>query len=312
MNKFKYVEQESLLPKPKLIDPPLRNGLQNRRLLAETELQESQIINWPDIQGNPTDNAHLLAALQNLQPSLGYQPLSPLENLSELSDPDEAVINLGLGPTGENSIWLLRTGGTLTGLLVLAEEGLLMNAKDTLNTAQTGEFIHDGHHLYFTHVSTRRMITLAADPLVASETVQNDTTETEIYSTTIEANILDAGSLLRILMTGHYSNADGSSTFTLKFKVAGTTILSIVSTAASVANAPVFAELLSTVRTDGATGTLWSYLRGLINNVNKDKSVTGTTVIDTTGGLDFTITIQWSATDAGNVFIIDQALLNIN
>lgn len=114
---MKYVEQESLPPIKRLQDPDLRNGLKFARLKEGVE-SGREIILWSDITGNPTDNDDLTAILTSLQPSLGYTPLNRTLNLSDLSDLDRAIENLGLNANGVKDIWLKRAGDTATGLII--------------------------------------------------------------------------------------------------------------------------------------------------------------------------------------------------
>ncbi len=310
---MQYYEQQSLPPREPLKDPELRNGLIARRLQPRTELQGAQIILWNEIEGNPTDNDNLLAALQNLEPSLGYTPLRPSNNLSELTDLNAAMVNLGLSPGGINDTFLRKEGGIMQGLLVLnLAQALLFQSNTNLPTAAKGMLDFDGKHLLFAQGLTRRPLSLLSDPLTSSEDVNNTTTETEIYAAILGANTLDAGTLVKALVCGRYSNTNGTSTFTLRFKVNGITLLSIISTAAAVTNQPFYAELLATIRSIGATGSIFPFIRGSINNVSKDTPGTATSTVDTTSDVTLSVTIQWSATDVGNTFSIDQALLHTN
>lgn len=308
----KYAEQEAFKPRVPLQDPDIRNGLRSPRLKTQTELQDTQVTTWNNIQGNPSDNSELLALLENFEAALGYTPLNPSNNLSELTDIEQAIINLGLFVGGSYDMWLARTGGTMEGQIVLAlTAALQFQANDSLPAGTKGFLDFDGEHLLFTQGEQRRPFLFLSDTITTSQNV-NTTTETEIWTADLDPNTLAVGSFFEADIFGKYSNTDGTSTFTLRFKVAGVTILSIVSTAAIVTNQPVMAKFINTVRSIGASGSFWPYVEAKINNVNKDKPGTGVGAIDTESTQPVSITIQWSATDAGNTFSLDQALLRMN
>ena len=308
----KVVEQESLPQRKPLRDPEFRNGLIAPRLREGTELKDAQLFTWNDIQGNPTDNSDLIALLENFQTSLGYSPLRPSNNLSDLESIDESLENLGLNLGGENDIWLSRGGGAMTNTILLASLRPLMFQPAVLPTEETGLMEYDGNQLYFTPVESRRSILNSSDAFLASVTVANTTTETEVFSSTIGENGLNAGQIIKLLLFGRYSTANGADTVTIRFKVNGSTMLSLVSTAAAVTDAPLFAKFMNTIRVNGATGNFWSYLNGVINNINKHATVTSATSIDTVSEVEVSATVQWSNADAGNTISIDQALLEMN
>lgn len=306
-------ETPSLPEKVPLQDPDLRNGLQAKRLSRTTELPASVITTWPDIQGNPSDNARLLALLTNFQLNLGYIPLSPLRNLEELTDPAQAVSNLGLALGGANDIWLAREGGAMTGLLVLGyRSALQFQASANLALAQQGFQDSDGKHLYFTHVSTRRPHAFLTGGITTAVTVAASTTETDLFSADLDANMLAEGSIFKAALYGRYTNADGAATLTIRFKLNGVTILSVVTTAGAVTDGPLFAEFMNTARAVGASGSIWSYVHALLNNVAKDKPGTAAASIDTTAAITVSATAQWSNNNAGNALSLDQTLLNLN
>lgn len=154
-----YAEQEAFKPRVPLQDPQIRNGLTAPRLKSPTELQETQIVNWNNLQGNPSDNEELLALLTNFQTLLGYIPLAPINNLSELTDTAQALANLGLGLGGINDIFLRKDGGTMTGKIVFSLlSAAQFQANNNLATASTGDMDFDGEKLYFTPDIDRKMI----------------------------------------------------------------------------------------------------------------------------------------------------------
>lgn len=192
--------------------------------------------------------------------------------------------------------WLDIAGGTTTKAPIHIDSGSLKT------TAVSGDIEYDGKNFYATRTSTRRKIALSNDSITSTTTVANTTTETTVFSMSIGANGFAVGDVLRVNMAGFYSTANGVDTFTLRWKIGSTTILSVTSDAANVTNAPFHSELFNTVRTIGATGTLIGHASVIANNVDKDTTNTATTTFDTTATMTFTITVQWSAANASNTF----------
>lgn len=304
------VEMAALPFRKPLQDPQLRNGLAARRLQPQTELQATQTFNWRQIIGNPTDNQNLLAALQNLEPLLGFVPLNPGNNLSELTDLEEALINLGLTDGGINDIFLHTTGGELSGpLRINADQQIILVANEVASLGE-GSFQFDGAQLFFTPSTVRKAVDLVSDVISTTVTVVNTTTETSLFSANITAGTFAIKQLFKIILAGRYSTANGTDQVTIKFKINGTTALSIVTAAGTVTNAPLFFSMHQTIRTLGASGTLWPYLEAVLNSIVTHVPGTAAKTIDTTADVTLSVTAKWSAADAGNTISIDQALLN--
>lgn len=123
----------------------------------------------------------------------------------------------------------------------------------------------------------------------------------------LSANSASVQDILKCYTYGYYSTANGADTFTIRFKIGSTTILSYTSTAANVTNAAWHTLFTSTVRTIGAGGTFIAFAEGNTNSVNTDVTNTATTAIDTTASNTFTVTVQWSNALAGNTLTIQQA-----
>lgn len=304
-----FFEQESLSQKPRIKDPELRNGLKAKRLQPRTELNNAQIITWGEIQGNPTDNDNLVAAFGNLQTALGYTPLDPNNNLSELTNLTEAMMNLGLDLGGVNDIWLHRVGDTMAGTILLAPQRPLKFQAGILPDPELGTMDFDGAQLFFTPSTSRRALEHVSDVADESTTVSNSAIEVPVFSATLDENLFAVSEFFKILLYGRYSTANGSDTVTIRFKVQGSTILSFTTTAASVTDAPLFSEFMVTLRTIGDTGTFWAYLQAVANNINKHTCVTSDQAIDTTAPTDLEVTVQWSNALSGNTLSIDQSLL---
>lgn len=179
---------------------------------------------------------------------------------------------------------------------------LKLTAGTNLTTPEAGAGEYDGTNFYLTRTSTRRKITLSNDTITSSTTVANTTTETTVFTMTMPANGMVVGDTTRVNLAGYYSTVNASDTFTMRWKIGATTILSITSDAANVTNAPFHAELINTLRTAGASGALIAHGSIDSNNVGHDTSNTATTTIDTTATMTFTVTVQWSAASASNTF----------
>lgn len=312
MKNLGIVESPWVQPQSVLKDPPLRNSLMYPRIKQDMELPDDFAINFEDLGGTVADNDALVAAFATKQDVLGFTPLNSSANLSDLTNTAEALENLGLELGGDNNIWLPTIGGIMEGRIVLYSDGGFQYIPGTLlSTEVNGLAEFDGTKLYITFQGKRFSHVASSDPKTSSTTVANTTDETTVFTTDIPSNSWLAGKILKLLLLGRYSTANGTDTVTIRFKIDGSTILSMVSTAASVTNAPLIGEFITTMRTIGATGTIWPFLTGAINNVKKDSPGTAATTVDTTGDLTFSVTVEWSAADAGNTLSVDQTLLTV-
>lgn len=203
--------------------------------------------------------------------------------------------NVGIGVTTANA-WLHLGAGTATANTA----PLKFTSGTNLTNPEQGAVEYDGKNFYATRVSTRRKIPLTNDTITSSTTVANTTTETTLFTATMPANGIAVADMIRIFTGGYYSTANGSDTFTIRWKVGSTTILSMTSTAANVTNVPWHARTHNTVRTLGATGTLMAFGEIDSNGANSDQANTATTTFDTTATMTFTVTVQWSAANASN------------
>lgn len=152
---------------------------------------------------------------------------------------------------------------------------------------------------------------VAQDIVTSRTTVANTVAETEIFTSSVTANRLKAGKVVRILLSGIYTTANASDTFTLRFKLAGATLESVVSTGKSVTGTPWNAIWTCTVRTIGASGTLIDFLQLNEDNVELNKESGTAVTIDTTIDEAFSATVQWSSANADNRFIVDQGFLEL-
>lgn len=195
-----------------------------------------------------------------------------------------ALLHIGAGTATANTAPLKFTAGT------------------NLTSPEAGAMEYDGKNFWLTRLSTRRKISVSNDEQTTSTTVASTTTETTIFTMALPANGTAVGDTYRINLGGYYSTANGTDTFTLRYKIGATTILSMTSDASNVTNAPFHAEIFATVRSIGASGSIIGHATIDSNNVGHDTSNTTTTTVDTTATQTYTVTVQWSAASASNTF----------
>lgn len=159
----------------------------------------------------------------------------------------------------------------------------------------------DGH-LYFTDKS-RAALSKNAGVKTTTTTVANTTTETEIYSYSFVANELHQDEKVIFSLNGVYSAATNADAFTIRFKVAGSTVHSIVRTAqGSLTDAGWKAEYSGTIRSAGAAGTFVDFAILMDNNAVTAAGETTVHSIDTTQAFTFQVTVQWNNQKINNSF----------
>lgn len=142
-------------------------------------------------------------------------------------------------------------------------------------------------------------------PVSSQSSISNSTTEGTFYTRAIAANALVAGQQFRVRLFGRYSTGNGTDTNTFRFKMGGTTRITVVTIAGSVTNKPWSAELFFTVRSIGASGQVQFNVRAESNGVVVSTSAGGVATVDTTAACDITFTSQWSAATAGSVVYLE-------
>ena len=174
------------------------------------------------------------------------------------------------------------------------------------NPNPAGVLHYNGDALHFVAASDDRSLVMADGVITSDTTVANTTTETTIYTESISADELHVGQVIRVTLSGYYSTANATDTFTLRWKIGGTTVASKVSVAENVTNGPWKAVLELTVRSIGATGTVISFVEAAFNNTRDDQAATSTTTTDTTSAEDVIGTLQWDNALSGNTATITQ------
>ena len=146
--------------------------------------------------------------------------------------------------------------------------------------------------------------------VTAQVSVANTVTETEVYAGTLSAEALHAGDMSILSLGGSYDTGAASDTWTIRIKLAGTTIHTIVRQSANNVTAAgwVF-EFTTTIRTEGASGTFVDL--GVLSDDDTSYTVAdaATHTIDTTVDNAISVTIQWGAAKAANIFRLDQGIV---
>lgn len=158
-------------------------------------------------------------------------------------------------------------------------------------------------------VIAKRLYTSTA----ASAAVTNTTTETEFdKSHTLSANMLKAGSLIRIRYQGIATATNSTDTLTVKLYLGGKAGTALQASAATdVANNNIFGgEFSLVVRTAGATGTMvgfGTYIKTLAasDTATTVAGILASTTVDTTAAQKIAVAATWSVANAGNSCRLD-------
>lgn len=185
-----------------------------------------------------------------------------------------------------------------------------LTSETLLSPAVSGAFEYDGNSLYITLQGIRRSITLGDDIRVSDLTVSNTTTETTIHTSSVAAGEFKAGKVYKVTLLGKTTTSSASDFYTLRFKMGSATLITVAMTAKNVTDEHFRSESYITIRTIGASGTYAAHVEGAIG----DELISATPVtgsVDTTVAEDIVTTLQWDAANAGNVFTLQQAMLEV-
>lgn len=146
-------------------------------------------------------------------------------------------------------------------------------------------------------------IGLLYNAIANSGAVSNTTTETDMLSTSIPANVLKPGDVIKIYAWGKATATNSTDTLTVKLKVGSVTVNT--QAANDVANDDVWAvEMILTVTDIGATGHITGMSIGTADaDADADPAVgkvLASTAIDTTAAITVKQTAQWSVASASN------------
>ena len=183
-------------------------------------------------------------------------------------------------------------------------------ATDLKTTPVEGDIeYHDGNLFATVSGSVRKAVDLTTGVKNTTTTVVNTVTETTVYSYTLAANELNIDQRIIFAMDGVFSSASNSDNFTIRFKLGGVTIHSIIRTGNSATNEGWEAEYKGTIRSVGVSGTFVDHARYMDQSgIYASADVTPHS-IDTTGSGVFSVTMQWVNAKAGNTFSCSQGHL---
>lgn len=151
------------------------------------------------------------------------------------------------------------------------------------------------------------------DVLISEVTVANTADESTLWSFLVQPDEWHPKMVIRIHADGIYSTANASDTFTLRVKIGSSTMVSVVSTAASATNAAWSFIFYGTVRTIGS-GTAARIEGGInadINDVKKSSVETTPTTFASTSSQTLSVTVEWSNALSGNTLSIEQCFLEV-
>lgn len=296
----------------------LTNGGSSNTLPFQVAAQEnfrlttrnSTVNNWSEImfKGTGANAFNAGIAVQNVSHSVRAGNMAFFAgngtSLIEVLRLHGATSNVSIGGIASPTARLHLPAGTAAA----STAPLKFNSGTNLTTAEAGAVEYDGNKFYVTPKSQRRVVTDADGSITSDTTVANTVTETTLYTETIPANELYQGQMITVQLFGLYSSANGADTCTLRFKIGSTTIISVVTPANLVTNAPISAEYTFTVRSTGATGTVISYGEVYLDNTGASSASTATTTVDTTTSNNLVVTAQWSNALAGNTVTAQQAV----
>lgn len=166
-------------------------------------------------------------------------------------------------------------------------------------TPVAGRLEYSNDKLYLTNVGKQRAIDRTSDVITTTTSVSNTTTETTIFTGTIDANDLRAGNVIKGIVSGVVSNATASDDVTIRVKLGSTTLITLAPAIGNVTNADWHIDGIWTVRSVGATGSIATHVSAEISG---NKEITNSIeTVDTTAAENITVTIQWDNAKAGNI-----------
>ncbi len=139
--------------------------------------------------------------------------------------------------------------------------------------------------------------------------VENTTTEMEVYSTVLAAGSLNTESLVKAELSGSYDTGAASDTWTMRFKVGGTTIHTVLRhDSGNAAGAGWLCKMHGVVVVSGASGSFKDLYALMDNDATGTESSSVAHGIDTTVANTLSVTIQWGAAKAGNIFRLEHGV----
>lgn len=202
--------------------------------------------------------------------------------------------NFGIGITAPTALLHIKAGTT-------TNPPLKLTAGTALTTPETGSMEFHDSRFYITNKSNRKAIDRTGDVKLTTTTVENTITETTVFTASVPANSWVAGNVLNMEMFGDISNTAVSNDVTIRAKIGGVTIATLVTNGRKLTNACWVVTGKAIIRTVGTTGEMAWTMNCKVDGQDRDFACSVDTH-DTTGALDLTITAEWDAAKAGNVF----------
>lgn len=196
------------------------------------------------------------------------------------------------------------------GVVNIGASGRIQFADGTVTgTAVAGAVEYDDGTFYGTEVETRRAFSMSSGQITATTTVANTTTETTVFTGAIAADELRVGKVYRAGLYGSFSTNDASQALTLRSYVGSTEVGEIVLAPGNVTDEPWHGDITITVRSTGATGSVSTFTALFVED--EHDAMTEATTVDTTAAEDITLTAEWGAASAGNVFKVTQGYMEV-
>ena len=186
-------------------------------------------------------------------------------------------------------------------------KGIILSSLSSLPDSIEGQIVHYDKRFYLTSAN-RRIVSRASQVIIVPIEVVNTDVETTIYIGSVLSDTIAAGKMYRAQCRGQFSTANDSDTLTIRAKLNGALMSSLVSALGNVSSVAGLVDVSITVRTIGETGTVSCFV-GLQLDEKVLNANNSSVVLDSTSGSDLVITAQWSSANAGNSAILDQACL---
>jgi len=207
----------------------------------------------------------------------------------------QGKLGIGVGATNPTAYLEIKAGTAAAGTApIKLTAGLL------LTTPETGTIEFYGNKFTITNKSARKVIDRTSDVKLTTSTVTNDIAETTVFTGLLPANSLVAGNILKLEMFGTIDEAAASDEVTIRIKVGTMTMATIVSPASGVSAKCWHIKGSAIVRTVGASGEMAWHID--MDAAGNSEDGCGVDTVDTTAAENITVTAEWSAAKAGNIF----------
>jgi hypothetical protein len=214
--------------------------------------------------------------------------------------------NLGIGvPTPTARLHLP------AGTAAASTAPLKFNAGTLLTTPEAGVMEFDGTGIYLTNTNHRRFISQASDSIIATVTATT-VASTTLWTGITNANELKAYRVYNVKGCGLINNVSAAGVVTVTVNFGATAIITFVSPSAKLTNDPYHFEVVVTVRTTGAAGTVSAFGELTVDATTGSKTthvVTESIAVDTTIANNITVKATWSAANAANWLKLTQCWL---